>query len=450
MRFAASLSKLLAAMRGSTTTRSGKRAALPAPLIVALEPRIVYDASAASIGAVAVAAPHPAADAHAVSAAHDGVSASASTRAVQGFTPVAVATGQAQPDVQSRDVTPPISGAVGDASTTRAVHGFTDSVAQSTGRQVVFINSNVTDLQTLVAGLPAGTQYVVLDSTKDGLLQIEQYLQAHPGVAAIHLVSHGAAGEFQVGSTWINEADLSTYSAEFAQIGAAMKAGGDFLIYGCDVATNADGKALVQQISSISGLSVAASTDATGAATLGGDWVLEYDAGVVHTGVVFSSASEQSYDHVLAAFDETYDGSVGFDTGSTAVASTSLDGLTYTGDQAVEYQVVSGSLPASGSGGEFIVNTQGTQMSTLTIQRQDGALMAVQSFDIDIFVSNDVTVQALDSSGNVIGSTTLDLTANGNSSFFHVNLSRQHCVLSSQEHQARGGERQRHVPLLPR
>ncbi|HEY3539208.1 MAG TPA: DUF4347 domain-containing protein, partial [Trinickia sp.] len=353
MRFAASLSKLLAAMRGSAPTARRECTAMPAPLIVALEPRIVYDASAAAIGVAAAAAPHPTnVDGHAASTAHEGASASTSTRAVHGFTPAAVAAGQGEAGAQNAAATArhgymstPFSGVTGDASATRAVHGFTDSVAQSADRQVVFINSNVTDLQTLVAGLPAGTQYVVLDSTKDGLVQIEQYLQAHPGVSAIHLVSHGATGEFQVGSTWINEADMSTYSSEFAQIGASMKAGGDFLIYGCDVAGNADGKALVQQISSISGLNVAASTDATGAASLGGDWSLEYDAGTVHAGVIFSTASEQNYGHVLSAFDETYDGSVGFDSGATPVASTTLDGLTYTGDQAVEYQVVGGSLP---------------------------------------------------------------------------------------------------------
>ncbi|HTH73767.1 MAG TPA: DUF4347 domain-containing protein, partial [Trinickia sp.] len=427
MKFAASLSKLLSAMRASDKPVRSAVAAMPAPLIVALEPRIVYDASAASIGAAAVAPQHHVtADAQPTSAAHDtspatpSVDAQASMRAVHGYTTAAVTGGNG-------------AGAA-DPSATRAVHGFTDTAVQTADKQVVFINSNVADLQTLVAGLPAGTQYVVLDSTKDGLLQIEQYLQEHPGVSAIHLVSHGVAGEFQVGSTWINEADLSTYSAEFAQIGASMKAGGDFLIYGCDVAGNADGKALVQQISSMSGLNVAASTDATGAATLGGDWVLEYDAGTVHTGVVFSAASEQSYDHVLSAFDETYDGSVGYDSGTTAVASTTLglSTLTYTGDQAVEYQVVGGSLPGSGSGGELVVNTQGTQMSSLTITRQDSSLMGIESFDIDIFVSNQVTVQALDGSGNVIGSIVLDVSAGAtaytpghvsSNSLFHVDLS---------------------------
>ncbi len=468
MTFAASLSKLFAALRTTQPSARAAGTAMPAPLIVALEPRIVYDASAASIGAGAVAAQHhqASAEASAAGAARDAApppaavsgfalgrevasamarsaGTAAQARAVHGYTSLAgAATTTAAEHTTSTPgavVTPRqvdvLSGSTvgtGDTSVLRAVHGYTDAVTASTDKQVVFINSNVSDYQTLVAGLPQGTQYVILDSSKDGLVQIEQYLQQHPGVSAIHLVSHGLDGQVQIGSTWLNQGDLSTYSTELAQIGAAMKPGGDFLIYGCDVAQNADGKAFVQQIASISGLNVAASTDATGASSLGGDWTLEYDAGTVDTGVIFSATAERSYDRVLSAFDETYDGSVGFDTGSTAVASTSLDGLTYTGDQAVEYQVVSGSLPASSSGGEFIVNTQGTQMSTLTIQRQDGALMAVQSFDIDVFVSTDVTVQARDSSGNVIGSVVLDINAGATAytpghtagnSLFHVNLS---------------------------
>jgi len=248
MKCAAGFSKLLRAMRASDKGARSTVAAMPAPLIVALEPRIVYDASAASIMVAAVAAQHHAiADAQPTGAAREASPAAGQGAAASGLAaPAATSTSTSDAAASMRAVHGYTTATVADSSTMRAVHGFTDTVAQGADKQVVFINSNVTDLQTLVAGLPAGTQYVVLDSTKDGLLQIEQYLQEHPGVSAIHLVSHGAAGEFQVGSTWINEADLSTYSAEFAQIGAAMKSGGDFLIYGCDVAENADGKALVE------------------------------------------------------------------------------------------------------------------------------------------------------------------------------------------------------------
>ena len=86
MKFAASLSKLIAAMR-APEHRARNAGALPAPLIVALEPRIVYDASAASIGAAAVAPEHHAsadtsASGAAAPAAHAGADAAASARAV--------------------------------------------------------------------------------------------------------------------------------------------------------------------------------------------------------------------------------------------------------------------------------------------------------------------------------------------------------------------------------
>ena len=419
MKFAANLSKLIAAMR-MPERRARNAGALPAPLIVALEPRIVYDASAASIGAAAVAPEHHAsvdvpAPGGAAPAAHAGADSAASARAVHGYTTAAV-TGE--------------SGA--GSSAMRAVHGFTDTVAQTTDRQVVFVNSNVTDYQTLVAGLPQGTQVVILDSTKDGLAQIDQYLAQHPGVGAIHLVSHGSEGNVQIGSTWLNAGDISAYRAELSQIGAAMKPGGDFLIYGCNVAENADGKALVQQIASISGLNVAASTDATGAAALGGDWALEYDAGAVHTSVIFSHAAEQQYSAVLAVSDETYDGQIGYDTpgGATGVTSFTLDGITYTMDQAAEFAVDSTTVNQFGppplstgpSDGVLFGNVQGTSLNSVTMTLADGNNMAVESFDIDINLPSRVAIEALNGAGTVVGTMTLDTSVSG-SSVFHVDLS---------------------------
>ena len=377
--------------------RDPRPSAAPAPLLMALEPRIVYDASVAAVGA---AQHHAGLDAHAAS------SRPIAERAHE----IAVAADSDGPGPRSNLAVRHVAEAPRDAGGTAA-------------GQVVFFDASVAHYQQLVAGLPAGTRYVVLDSATDGLAQIAQYLQQHPGVESIHLVSHGADGQIQVGATWLNQTDIAEHSAALAQIGAAMKPGGDFLIYGCDVAQRADGQALVRQIASISHLNVAASTDATGAASLGGDWTLEYTAGAVHTPVVFSSAAEQRYNGLLSVYVETYDTAVGFDTGGSPVVSTALDGLVYTSDQPIEWQVVAGSLPNSASGGEFIVNVQGTQMSSLTIQRQDGSLMAVQSFDIDIFVSNQNTVQALDASGAVIGSVVLNIANNGNNSMFHVDLS---------------------------
>ena len=447
MKFAASLSKLLAALRGPQPDTRARAAALPAPLIVALEPRIVYDASAASIGAAVTALRHDTGgDAHAPGAAPaaaqpaDGASrAPASIRAIYGFSPAAAAGANTSAAPTPRhgaalppSVADPATGAAADKTSTldpqsiRAIHGFTDAMTTSTDKQVVFIDSNVSDYQTLIAGLPPGTQYVVLDSTKDGLVQIAQYLQQHQGVSAIHLISHGADGNVQVGSTWLNEGDLSAYSTELAQIGAAMKPGGDFLIYGCDVARNADGKALVQQIASITQLNVAASTDATGAAALGGDWVLEYDAGAVHTPVIFSTAAERQYGALLAVTNETYDTEIGYVTpgGAAGVTSFSLGAFTYTMDQAVEFAVDSTTVNQGGtpplttgpSDGVLFGNAQGTQLTWMTMALTNGDKMAVQSFDVDTF-GGAVTVEGLNSSGSIVAS----LPINGSTS--HVDLS---------------------------
>jgi trimeric autotransporter adhesin len=442
MKLAASLSKLLAALRAANTNTRTESAALPAPLIVALEPRIVYDASAAAIGAAAAPHHHEVhAETHAAaSAARDAANPPA---AVSSFAAAATAerpaTAQA-PAAEARDgrMSTPGDGAATqnsvDTTAVRDVHGYSEVLPASTDKQVVFINSNVTDFQTLVAGLPQGTQYVILDSTKDGLAQMEQYLQQHPGVSAIHLVSHGADGEVQIGSTWLNEGDLSAYSAELSQIGAAMKPGGDFLIYGCDVAQQADGKLLVQQIASITQLNVAASTDATGAASLGGDWVLEYDAGTVHTPVIFSTAAEQQYSALLAVTNETYDnGDIGYVTpgGAAGVTTFTLDGITYTLDQPSEFAVDSTTVNQVGppplstgpTDGVLLGNVQSNPLNSMTMALTNGDNMAVKSFDIDISAPSVVAVEALDGSGSVLGTVTLNTANNGNNSVFHVDVS---------------------------
>ncbi|QBR02983.1 DUF4347 domain-containing protein [Paraburkholderia pallida] len=445
MKFAARLSKLFAGMRTPAMAARSPRAAKPAPLIVALEPRIVYDASAASIGAAAAAAAqhHAGEQAHGASAARDAAATPAALQrdAASGGTPAgaARASGAAAPahaahaDAPTAAATGQSTGERASTPSTAAVHGLTDAAASAPEKQVVFIDSNVSDYQTLIAGLPPGTQYVMLDSTRDGLAQIAQYLEQHPGVGAIHLVSHGADGEIQVGSTWLNAGDLSAYSAELAQIGAAMKPGGDLLIYGCDVAEYADGKALVQQIASISGLNVAASTDATGAAALGGDWVLEYDAGTVHTPVVFSQAAEQQYGALLGVTDETYDTQIGYVTsgGANGVTSFSLDGITYTMNQPAEFAVDSttvnqGYPPPLSTGptdGVLFGNIQSSPMTSMTMALQNGDKMTVQSFDIDLGETSIVSVEALDASGNVLGTVTLNTASNGGNTTFHVDLS---------------------------
>jgi len=155
----------------------------------------------------------------------------------------------------------------------------------------VFIDSRVSDYDSLISQFAFGTEYLVLDASSDGIEQILSALSSQSGgYDSIQIISHGFSGSITIGSTVLNNATLPAYAAELAQIGAALHAGGDLLLYGCNVAQGADGQAFIDSIARMTGADVAASTDLTGAAALGGDWVLEAQTGAVETKAIASSA----------------------------------------------------------------------------------------------------------------------------------------------------------------
>ena len=138
--------------------------------------------------------------------------------------------------------------------------------------QLVVIDPRVASYQSLIEQLGASYSYLLLNAESDGVTQIANYLAANPGFDAIHLISHGAPGQVAVGTSTLSEATIGGYTAQLNQIGASLNVGGDFLIYGCDVAQGGDGQHVLTDLSRLTRLDVAASTNRTGSS---GDWVLE-------------------------------------------------------------------------------------------------------------------------------------------------------------------------------
>ncbi|WP_321815543.1 MULTISPECIES: DUF4347 domain-containing protein [unclassified Paraburkholderia] len=407
--------QILARWNTSAVVRTPRTAA--APLMLALEPRVVYDASVAA--AAPAAHTHEAAHEHAHEGAHrsqaethpattnttstatgDASSSSSSSQA-SSAKPAKTASGTTD-GTNNSATSSTASSATATTDTTQAATVTALEAAVTTrdtsgAHQVVFVDPGVANYQSLLTGLPTGTQVVILDANSDGFAQIAQYLQTHSGVSAIHLISHGADGEIQAGSAWLNLGDLSQYSAELSAIGAAMKPGGDFLIYGCDVAQDASGQALVQQIAALTHLNVAASTDPTGASALGGDWTLEYQVGDVHTDVIVSAAAERQYDGLLAQSVENFN--VSFDTNSS-VTSFTLDGITYTTNVAVETAVstdpyMQALSAASANSGALIIDTQGVGgVNSVTISLAGGKHINLETLDIDVLADANVTITA--------------------------------------------------------
>ena len=81
---------------------------------------------------------------------------------------------------------------------------------------------------------------------------------------------------------------LERQAEAFAAMGRSLKTGGEFLLYGCDLAAGQAGDAFIHEFARVTGANVAASTNKTGAAALGGDWVLEARTGVAPVEPMFT------------------------------------------------------------------------------------------------------------------------------------------------------------------
>ncbi|MDZ4293292.1 MAG: tandem-95 repeat protein, partial [Hydrogenophaga sp.] len=148
--------------------------------------------------------------------------------------------------------------------------------------EIIFVDSIAEGVTEYLDTHPG--EVYVLDPDRDGVEQIAEILRDREGVDAIHIVSHGADGQLFLGSGTLNTATLANaYGDEMDVIAAALSDDADILIYGCDVASTEAGVELMQGLSDATGADVAASTDATGAAELGGDWVLEAQGGQIDT-----------------------------------------------------------------------------------------------------------------------------------------------------------------------
>ncbi|MBW3586725.1 MAG: DUF4347 domain-containing protein, partial [Cyanobacteria bacterium 0813] len=66
-------------------------------------------------------------------------------------------------------------------------------------RSIAFIDTQVEEYQSLIAGVTPGTEVVVLDGNKDAIDQITQILALRSNIDSIHIVSHGAPGSLQLG-----------------------------------------------------------------------------------------------------------------------------------------------------------------------------------------------------------------------------------------------------------
>ena len=266
--------------KGKSRVTEGARA-LATPMIMSLEPRMLFDgAVAATVADTAQADTHTTAD--------------------------AVKAPTADKSVASKDT-----------------HGQADATPTPTpvavpGQSVVFVDSRVKDANSLLKGVAPGTQVVQLDAGKDGLQQIADYLDTHQGISSVQIIAHGNAGDLWLGNSYLSADNVAARSAVLAEIGKDMNVGGDILIYGCYTAEGERGLSFVDSLAQLTGRDVAASSNRTG---IGGDWNLEIATGNIESANVLSTKAMSEYQWGLATWTATNNANTGVGSLRAALAS---------------------------------------------------------------------------------------------------------------------------------
>ncbi len=163
---------------------------------------------------------------------------------------------------------------------------------------VVFIDFRVEGYETLIRQFDPSVEVYLIDDSADGFDQIAARLLGRTDIDAVHVISHGSAGELLLGNSLLSGDSLAGHATQLASIGQSLAASGDILLYGCNVAAGQAGLEFIGALAQLTGADVAASNNLTGAAISGGDWELE-----VTTGIIDSSAmtfADDAFSGVLA------------------------------------------------------------------------------------------------------------------------------------------------------
>ncbi len=149
--------------------------------------------------------------------------------------------------------------------------------------EIAFIDSSLPNYLSLVAGVRSGVTVVILEGDRDGIAQITKVLESAKDVSAIHLISSGNAGVLNLGMTQLTTSSLDVYGASLQSWASALTPDADILLYGSNVGAGTIGTDFMQKFSQLTVADIAASTNPTGSAILGGDWNLEKTVLAVNT-----------------------------------------------------------------------------------------------------------------------------------------------------------------------
>lgn len=153
-------------------------------------------------------------------------------------------------------------------------------VGSGISMELIFVESTVSlaDYQNFMQGRDPNEKVYILNSSSDGLTQIEQTLADYQGVAALHILSRTSTSDLLLGNTSLNNNNLSNHAGILQSWSNSLTPEADILLYNYDVTQNEQGKSFAQNFADLTGADVGTSTN------LGGQWQLDFSTGSIEAG----------------------------------------------------------------------------------------------------------------------------------------------------------------------
>ncbi|MBY0573358.1 MAG: DUF4347 domain-containing protein, partial [Undibacterium sp.] len=294
-----------------------------------------------------------------------------------------------------------------------------------TRTEIIFIEDNVKDLNTLLQGVGANKEIHILDSTKDGLKQIAEVLAGRTGIDALHLLSYGKEASINLGSLILDQSNLQSHAAELKAIGASLNEDADILLYGCNVGANT-GKNFTDQFAALTSADVASSSDLTGSKIFNANWDLEVKHGNIETAVVVDSQLAALYSKVLDIASATVTFSAGSNFSSYGNRSNASGNIIYKVNGNTNYQLkidgaARGVYEYSSPGTYALLDANpggaGNNETSVTLSFVGGNLFTANSIRVENYqlgyAAQTLLFKAYDAGNNPVGTTKTFTTVAG-------------------------------------
>ncbi|MFC0349802.1 DUF4347 domain-containing protein, partial [Undibacterium danionis] len=289
--------------------------------------------------------------------------------------------------------------------------------------EIIFIEDNVKDLNTLLQGIDQDKEIHVLDSTKDGLKQIADILTGRTGIDALHLLSYGKEASINLGSLILNESNVLAHATELNAIGQSLSEDADILLYGCNIGANT-GKNFTTQLATLTSADIASSNDLTGSKIFNANWDLEVRQGNIETAVVVDQQLAALYSNVLDIASATVTFTAGSNFVSYGLVDSAAGDIIYKVNGNSNYQLkidgaTKGVYSYANPGTYALLASKaasaGNNETSVTLSFIGGNLFTANSIKVENYVpgyaAQNLVFKAYDASNNQIG-TTKNFTTN--------------------------------------